>query len=103
MNLLRELKLLPEFQDVWDTVEKPDFSPQFPVPTRFSLRTGEDLDFIIMSNYDVPLLVSNLSRVLYIPFDDRTKEQFAKTMANVPRLYARIDLAHPRQFSINNL
>ncbi len=100
LALLRELRRLPDFPDVWKAVEHPNFMPQFLVPTRFSLKTGEHLDFSISSNYDTPLFVSTLTRVLFTPCNDQTKAILASTVATVSPFYAKINLAHPQGFKI---
>ncbi len=100
VNLVRALRRLPNFQEVWRDVEAPEFLPVFPIPMRFGLRTGQELTFIITSTIDIGLQVSKLNKIMYVPVDQRTKDVLTKSMIDVPHMYVNFDLSKPQGFDI---
>ncbi len=98
IRLLRELRELPEFIDVWHVVERKDFRPAFPIPSVFRMRSGGELQFTIVSTPDSTLSTSRISKVLYVPVNDETNRQLAEVHRQMPNSYVRFDRTQPSGF-----
>ena len=94
--LVKTLKMMPHFKDVWSTVEKPNFKPNFSLPTVFAPAGKSRLQFTIANIYISKIIMSDLEMMLYSPADPATKQYVDAIASKVTHSFVRFNIQKSR-------